>query len=265
MSEARGWGVGVEGSLGAQRVGELAVLAERLGYESFWFNVVGRSGDPVATLWEALAGTTTIEIGVGVFPLDAYPTSDIAPQLHAAGASTPRAIIGIASGQIREHVLEVTREALATLRGALPQARLATAGYGPRVLDLGGRSADVVLGSWLTPERLGWVLQQIEAGAEAGARPAPPLYLYHRAATGRDAETRLHQELAAYRRYPVHRKHQAEMGNPDVIGVAASDRGQIARQVAPYRPHCNIVLRPLTRVATDFQEWRSLLEFFAPS
>jgi len=264
MSGTHGWGVGVDGALGVQRVGELALLAERLGYNSFWFNVMGRSGDPIATLREALACTAEIEIGVGVLPLDAYPANEIAPQLTAAGASTPRAIIGIAAGQIRDHALRVTREALATLRDALPHARLATAGYGPRVLELGGRTADVVLGNWLTPERLRWVRQHIEAGAHAGERPAPPLYLYHRAARGSDAPTRLREELVAYRRYPVHQKHQAEMGNPDMIGVTASNRDAIAAQLVDYRQNCKIILKPLPRAAMDLLEWRSLLEFFAP-
>ena len=90
-------------------------------------------------------------------------------------------------------------------------------------------------------------------------------YLYHRAATGDDAILRLRKELSEYRRYPVHQSHQAAMGDPEWIGVAASDPAEIGRQLASYAQRCHVVLKPLPRDAGDLDEWRSLIRFFAPT
>lgn len=263
MSTKRG--VGVEGSLGAQAISELAALAETSGYGSFWFNVLGSGNEPVEALRRALAATRTIEIGIGVFPLDAYPAADIAPKLADAGISTRRAIIGIATGQIRKNALQLTTEAIETLRAAVPEARIATGGYGPKMLELGGRLADVFLANWLTLPRLDDFIAEVAAGAARAGRARPEICLYHRAARGPDAVQRLSAELAEYRRYPVHEKHQATMGNPAFIGVAASAPGEIAAQIAEYESRCNVVLKPLPRAAGDLDEWRALVSFFAPT
>ena len=257
-------GIGIEGALAPQAVAELAALAERSRYGSFWLNVPWSKHQPIECLNQAIRSTKTIEIGVGVFPLDAYPAPLLAEELAAIGASMPRVIIGIAAGQIRQGVIPLVRGALTTLRRALPNARLAIAGYGPKVLHLGGSAADVMLANWLTPERLDWFLEQVRIGANAAGRTMPPVYLYHRAATGPDAVLRLRNELTEYRRYPVHQKHQAEMNNPEWIGIAAVDRTDIARQLAPYGECCQVVLKPLPKDGRDVAEWRSLVEFFAP-
>lgn len=258
-------GVGVEGKLGAQGVSELATLAEESGYGSFWFNVMGTGNEPVETLRRSLAATRSIEIGVGIFPLDAHPVADIAPKLADAGVSTPRAIVGIATGQIRKNALQTTVEAIEALRAAVPEARIATGGYGPKMLELGGRLADVFLANWLTLPRLDDFIAEVEAGAKTAGRAVPDVYLYHRAARGPDAVARLSADLAEYRRYPVHEKHQATMGNPAFIGVAASVPEEIAGQIADYESRCNVVLKPLPQAVGEIDEWRALVRFFAPS
>jgi alkanesulfonate monooxygenase SsuD/methylene tetrahydromethanopterin reductase-like flavin-dependent oxidoreductase (luciferase family) len=224
-------GIGIEGSIGPDAAAELAELAERRGYESFWINVVGAGVDPIGCLRQILARTSAIEIGVGLFPLDAYPAVSLAPRLAAIGTSNRRIIVGVAGGQIRQGLLRVTADAVARLRAALPACRIATGGYGPKMLELGGRVADVVLGNWLTPQRLAWLIDNVEAGAREAARTPPPVYLYHRSACGEDAVARLSRELADYR---------------------------------PYAGRCKIVLKPLPRDIADLGEWRSLIRFFAP-
>jgi alkanesulfonate monooxygenase SsuD/methylene tetrahydromethanopterin reductase-like flavin-dependent oxidoreductase (luciferase family) len=146
-----------------------------------------------------------------------------------------------------------------------PQTRVCTAGYGPRIQDAGGRLADVVLANWMTPERLDWMIGKVREGAANAGRAVPQVYLYHRAAAGTDAAARIRAEMAAYSRYPVHAKHQAAMGNPDLIGVAAATAGETNVQLAPYGDRCRIVLKPLPRDIRDVAEWRSLIEFFRPA
>jgi alkanesulfonate monooxygenase SsuD/methylene tetrahydromethanopterin reductase-like flavin-dependent oxidoreductase (luciferase family) len=258
-------GVGIDGSVGPRAVAELAALAESCGCGSFWINVGGREIDAVESLRLALGSTKTIEIGAGVFPLDAWPASGLAARFKAEALNTPRLIIGIGAGQIREGVVALTESAMQTLRAAAPASRICTAGYGPRIQEVGGRRADVVLANWMTPERLDWMIEKVKAGADSAARAMPPIYLYHRAAVGADAATRIRAEMAAYSRYPVHAKHQAAMGNPSLIGVAASTPAEIDAQLAPYGDHCRIVLKPLARDIRDLEEWRSLIRFFRPA
>ncbi|MFI4994605.1 MAG: hypothetical protein ACHQAQ_02320 [Hyphomicrobiales bacterium] len=265
MTQIAARGIGVDGAVGPKSVAELAALAESCGYGSFWLNVLGPRMDPIESLRLAVARTRTVEIGVGVFPLDQYPTADLGRRLAAIEMSMPRVIIGVAAGQIRHGAMAITEDAVHSLRAALPQCRISTGGYGPKMLELGGRLADVVLGNWLTTERLDWLIAQVKRGAELTGRVPPPVYLYHRAATGDDAILRLRKELSEYRRYPVHQSHQAAMGNPEWIGVATSDPAEIGRQLAPYAQRCHVVLKPLPRDAGDLDEWRSLIRFFAPT
>ncbi len=263
MTKNLAYGVGVEGNLGPRNVAELARLAEEEGYASLWFNVHKWEAEPIEALQRALGETKTLEIGIGVFPLDTFPVAEIAPRLAAAGASNPRAIIGIATGQIKQGTVAITEDAIGVLRRTLPAARISTGGYGPKILELGGRLSDVVLGNFMTPERLRWLISHVEAGASAAGRKMPRIDLYHRAARGDDALARLRQEMINYRRYPVHERHQASMGNPDHIGVAVQNTREIAAQVLPYEGLCRLVLKPLPHDAPDMNEWRSLLKFFA--
>jgi hypothetical protein len=188
----------------------------------------------------------------------------ITPRLVAAGVSNPRATIGIATGQIKKGTVQITEQAIATLRAAVPEARISTGGYGPKILELGGRLSDVVLGNFMTPERLRWMISHVQAGADAAGRKLPQIDLYHRAARGEDAVDRLRQEMINYRRYPVHQRHQESMGFPDRIGVAVRSPCEIAAELAPYEGLCRPVLKPLPRNASDMEEWRSLLGFFSP-
>ena len=258
-------GVGIDGSVGPQAVAELAALAESCGYGSFWINVGGREIDSVESLRLALERTKSIEIGAGVFPLDAWPAAGLAARFKTDGLNTGRLIIGIGAGQIREGVVALTESAIKVLRVAVPASRICTAGYGPRIQEVGGRLADVVLANWMTPERLDWMIGKVKDGANAAGRRFPPIYLYHRAAAGPDAAARIRAEMAAYSRYPVHAKHQAAMGNPDLVGVAASSPAEVGGQLAPYGDRCRIVLKPLPQNLRDLEEWRSLVRFFRPA
>ena len=265
MAAALPRGVGIDGSIGPQAVAELAALAESRGYGSFWINIGGREVDAIESLRLALERTKTIEIASGVFPLDAWPAAGIASRLQAQAMNTPRLIVGVGAGQIREGVVALTEDAIRSIRAAAPQTRVCTAGYGPRIQDAGGRLADVVLANWMTPERLDWMTALVKAGADNAGRAMPPIYLYHRAAAGPDAAARIRAEMAAYSRYPVHAKHQSAMGNPNLIGVSASTPADIDAQLAPYGDRCRIVLKPLPRDIRDVAEWRSLIEFFRPA
>jgi alkanesulfonate monooxygenase SsuD/methylene tetrahydromethanopterin reductase-like flavin-dependent oxidoreductase (luciferase family) len=261
MTIARG--IGLEGAIGPPAIAEMARLAEQLGYRSFWLNVLGKV-EPFECLEQAIARTETIEVGVGLFPLDKHPADEIVARLQHGGIAVSRTILGIAGGQMKQGMLQATADAIGRLHRALPGCRVAAGGYGPKMLALGGREADAILANWSTAERLQWFVDGVKAGSDVAGRAMPPIYLYHRSAAGSDAVQRLEAELREYRRYPAHLKHQQAMGNPRYIGVAAATREDIEPQLAPYAGRCNIVLKPLARDNADLDELRDLLRFFAP-
>src|ERR1019366_3625281 len=115
-----GWGVGVPSWLGSGGVAELASVAERVGYASFWFNCAGPGAAPAVLLEAALAATDRMTIGVGVGPLDAYPCAGLGSELVAGGCDDERAIVGVGWGAERARSLGVVRHGLVTLRDALP-------------------------------------------------------------------------------------------------------------------------------------------------
>lgn len=256
-------GIGVEGVLGSEVVASLAELAEQCRYGSFWFNVRSPEVDHVGMLQLAAQRTRAIEVGAGVFPLDEYPAGKLAQTLQAQGASSPRLIIGIGAGQVREGALRLVEEGVAQLRAAVPASRIAIGAIGQNMLQLAGRVADAVLLNWLTPDRLMWARDQLASGAGTG-RPMPAVYLYHRAVRGTAAATRIQAEMAQYRQFPHHRRHQAAMGSPDLIGIAADDPREVDAQLTPYAGSCMPILRPLPADRNDVSEWQSLIRFFAP-
>jgi hypothetical protein len=257
-------GIGVEGALGSEVVASLAELAEERRYGNFWFNVRSPEVDHVGMLLLAERRTRAIEVGAGVFPLDEYPAQELGRNLLARGVSSPRLIIGIGAGQVREGALRLVEDGVAQVRAAVPAARIAIGAIGRHMLRLSGRIADAVLLNWLTPDRLMWARDQIAFGAGSG-RPLPAVYLYHRAARGGAAAARIREEMAQYRQFPHHRRHQAAMGSPELIGIAAGDPRDVDSQLQPYAGFCIPVLRPLPADRSDMSEWQSLIRFFAPA
>lgn len=256
-------GVGVDGTLPSDWIVAFAQRAEALGYGSFWYSVRPGATDPIVTLRDAVAGTHRMLIGVSAFPLDAHPGPDLGARVRGSGVPLDRVILGIASGQVKQGALRLVREGVATLRTALPGARIGVGAIGPNMLELGGRVGDAVLVNWLTPARLAWSRDLIAAGARAAGRPVPEVYLYHRAARGSGGAARIQAEMTSYRQWPVHARHQAAMGHPPLIGVVATDPREIGPQLRPYLADGIPVLRPLPENSHDRAEWQSLIEFFA--
>jgi hypothetical protein len=259
----RPYGIGVEGDLGPEGVAALAALAEECGYGHFWFNVTSTGIDHIHTLQLACERTRAFDIGTGVFPLDGFPANQMVKALKARDIPLARTIIGIGSGQVRQGALRIVEDAAATLRTAVPGCRIAVGAIGRNMLRLGGRIADALVLNWLTPERLAWAGEQL-AAEETHGRRRPAVYLYHRAALGPTAVARIQAEMERYRQYPHHQRHQAAMGSPPLIGVAAQTVDDIEPDLAPYRMVCDLVLRPLPNNRRDLGEWESLVRFFAP-
>jgi alkanesulfonate monooxygenase SsuD/methylene tetrahydromethanopterin reductase-like flavin-dependent oxidoreductase (luciferase family) len=258
------WGVGVPSWLGSGGVAELASVAERVGYASFWFNCGGPDAAPALLLEAALAATDRITIGVGVVPLDAYPCAELASELVARGCDFERVIVGVGSGAERAGSLGVVRQGLVTLRDALPRVHLSVGTASPRMIALAAELADGVLLS-MTPLAKADAIEALLKG-EAPSGRAISVDRYHRVSVGPGAADRVAAEMIAYRVWPADRPRPTRS---ELLGTAVTAIDTAAVEVgdalAAWPVTWRHVLRPLPVDPGDIGETRHLLEVLAPS
>jgi alkanesulfonate monooxygenase SsuD/methylene tetrahydromethanopterin reductase-like flavin-dependent oxidoreductase (luciferase family) len=263
MRSAAEWGVGVPSWFGSGGVAELASMAERVGYASFWFNCSGPNAAPAGLLEAALAATDRITIGVGVVPLDAYPCADLASELVARGCDSARVIFGVGSGAERARPLELVRHGLLTLRDALPRVRLSVGTASPRMTALAGQLADSLLLS-MTPLAKVNAIEALLNGGAASRRDIS-VYRYHRVSVGPGAAGRVAAEMIAYRVWPADRPPPSRS---ELLGTAVTDIGrpdiEVGDALAAWPLEWRHVLRPLPMDQRDMGETRHLLEVLAP-
>lgn len=237
---------------GAAGALELALEAERLGYESVWVSELA-TYDAMALACAIATRTSRIRIGTAIVPV-----STRTPALHAMGLSTlghlapGRAVVGFGistptivegwHGQpgVVERAVHFTRELFSYLDGALagermpggfrlespaprPPARFVGA-LGPRMREFTRRHAD------------GLILNFAPRSALAGiAREEPgEVVLPIRIAIGADleaAERRFRREAASYLRVPAYEASLAAMGYP---GVAPQGELQAMADALPH-------------------------------
>ena len=190
-----GWrGFGVAGALPAELIRELAPAAEAAGYHTFWVNDTPH-GDGLAALRAAADVTATVQLGVGVIPLDRQPAEDIARRVVDLGLPQERLLVGVGSG--RQHGgLARVRDGARLLTEQLA-AVIVIGALGPKMCALAGQRADGVLLNWLTAEYVAPSAAIVDqAAAEAGAAPAP------------------HPRVRAHRLWPGSRRSPGTGGEP---------------------------------------------------
>jgi hypothetical protein len=229
------WGVGVSGDMPTDEIVDMAVLSDEMGYRSFWVNVPRIGMDPVA-LMNAIAGrTTSLDVGVGVVPLDAYPPERLAQQAKSAGLNDRRFIIGVGCGRASAGQLALVRAGIDALRGAVPAARIAISAVGPKMFSLGANAADAIVTSMMQPERA----RQTER--DVTRPPGHSVYLYHRVAEGVRGTNLLRQEMLAMGAWTNPR--DASRRKP--LGTALGSGGDLIEDLRRYPMDWTPVLRPL--------------------
>ncbi len=209
-------GFACSGTLAAAEIAATAHEAEELGYRCVWITVIRDVTDPVQVLEAALEATTTLEVGLGLVPLDAFPAGQLAPRLaHVPG----RALVGLGIGQHQHEAPAFWRDGAATFRRLAPDVRICVGSYGAKVLRAAGPWVDAALLNWMTRERVDWAQRQLNIEREA--RPPCPLYVYVPAAIGAGGADRLREARVTMARYPYHGRHQASLGAsaPEVLAV----------------------------------------------
>ncbi|MEO7295945.1 MAG: LLM class flavin-dependent oxidoreductase [Candidatus Limnocylindria bacterium] len=212
----------------------LGAELERLGYSALWVNDTPR-GDGLATLAEVAAGTTSLQLGIGVIALSEHAPAAIAARLQAVELPAGRLTLGVGSGSSSS--LQLVRDGVAELRRLLPDLPIAVAAVGPRMAHLAGEIADVVVANWALPDRLALIRERVAAGADAAGRPAPRFLAYVRTAVGQGAVERNQDEMERYRGYGPHYARAFDAQGDELIGVAVESGYpvEVAAGLAPYR------------------------------
>ena len=134
MSSERG--LGVAAGLDPEIATPLAERCEALGYSSMWSNDhPGASG--LDTLAAFAEGSEQLELGVAVMALDRHQPAEINQRIERLGLDRRRLWIGLGAG-FSERPLTTMRNAIGTLREALPGVRLVLAAMGPKMCALAG-------------------------------------------------------------------------------------------------------------------------------
>jgi alkanesulfonate monooxygenase SsuD/methylene tetrahydromethanopterin reductase-like flavin-dependent oxidoreductase (luciferase family) len=226
-------------------LGELARTLETLGYAGVWTNdIPGHHG--VAAVTGLTRGGAELTLGIGVISVADHTPSSIAAEIHRSGVDPQRLILGVGSGGSRS--LALVRESVAVLREELPGVRLAIAALGPRMCELAGEIADVVLLNWATPVRIAWARERVAVGAARASRQPPDVAAYVRVAVCPGAHERLDRERRRYAGFGAYRRQFKAQGEIPGITALPSD---VPSALAPYLAALDIcVVRALAEADT---------------
>ncbi|MDR7556137.1 MAG: LLM class flavin-dependent oxidoreductase [Armatimonadota bacterium] len=185
---------------------DLAVLADRLGYDSLWVPE-GRGRELCSLLGAMARATRRVRLATGIMPIFSRP-----PALAAMAAATladltaGRFVLGLGTGhpsivedgydQAYRRPLDAMREYVEIVRRALRGDRVATSGQvfrvrdfqleappshpvpiyvaalGEQMLQLAGQVADGVILNWMGPARAAWAAERARRAArDAGRDP----------------------------------------------------------------------------------------------
>ena len=212
MAIARGFGIA--GAVDHHIAARLAAAAQAAVYATFWVNDTP-GGDGLGSLAAAATATSTIQLGVGVIPIDRQPGDVIAGRVIELGLPQDRLILGIGSGGLVHGARDAVREGALVLRERLT-ARITVGALGPRMCEVAGEAADGVLLNWLTPDYLPALAQITRSSAGHAGRPGPWIGAYVRVALDGPAIARLEEESSRYAQFPQYAAHFERMGVPAI-------------------------------------------------
>ena len=193
---------------------EVAVLAERHGYASFWVN--GSPPDGALDIIERAAAHTDLALGVGVFPLTRITAEDLVAEVRQRGLPQDRLWLGVGSNR-KPGALGEVRQAVHILHESL-DVRVVTAAVGPKMTALAGEVADAVIFTWWIAPEVKRSRVLLEQGAAAVGRKAPLVVSYIRCALLPQAAAALAERAEVYDATPHYRDVFARNG------LTAADR-----------------------------------------
>ncbi|MEX0151052.1 LLM class flavin-dependent oxidoreductase [Microbacterium sp. LMI1-1-1.1] len=230
--------LGVAGSLGPAAIAQIAVAAEKAGFDTLWVNDTP-DGDALAALAAAAEVTGRLRLATGVVPVDRRPPSMIAEEVASLGLPTERLTLGIGSGIAREGALGRVREAVEVLHDAgVP--RVVVGALGPKMRRLGATAAEGVLLNWVPPAEAAAQTRELKALASTAH-----VAVYVRTAIVSAARARLDAETARYAAFPNYAANFARMG-VDAAATTIRDVTELGDALEAYTEAADeVVLRAI--------------------
>ncbi len=206
-------GFGIDASVPREVALEVAGLAEEAGYGSFWVN--GSPHGEALDIIEGAVERTSLDIGVGVFPLTKIPADELVAQIRVRGLPQERLWLGVGSDR-RPGALDDVRGAARTFRDDLDVV-VTTGAVGPKMLALAGEVADAVILTWSFKAEVERARPIIEDAAGKAGRIPPTLISFIRCGLLPQAKEAVERRAAAYD--AIAHYHEVFERN----GVAAAD------------------------------------------
>lgn len=191
-------GFGIDASVPLDVALEVAGLVEQAGYGSFWVN--GSPHDAALDIIEGALDRTSLDVGVGVFPLSKISAGDLVTQVQGRGLPQERLWLGVGSDR-RPGALDDVRDAARTLRDEL-EVIVTTGAVGPKMLALAGEVADAVILTWSFAAEVENARPIIEEAAEKAGRVPPTLVSFIRCGLLPQAVEAIEKRANAYDAIP---------------------------------------------------------------
>jgi len=171
-------GFGIDASVRVEVASQVASLVERAGYTSFWVN--GSPHQGALDILEAAAERTSLDLGVGVFPLPKISAMELVTEVTNRRLSQERLWLGVGSAR-RPGALTEVRQAVKTINGEL-DVTVTTGAVGPKMTALAGELSDAVIFTWSIAAEVQQNRVILRKAAEAFDRQPPIVVSFIRCA-----------------------------------------------------------------------------------
>lgn len=211
-------GFGIDANTTLDVAVEVASLAERAGYGSFWVN--GSPHDGALSIIDAALEITTLDVGIGVFPLTEISADQLVSEVTDRGLPQERIWLGVGSNR-SPGALDEVREAAHTLREGLA-VKVVTGAVGPRMMALAGEVADAVVLTWSFAAEVERIRPFLSEAARAADREPPAVISFVRCGLLPQAQEAVEERAGAYAAIPryqeVFDRHGMEATDAVVTG-----------------------------------------------
>ena len=187
-------GFGIDASVAVDVAADVASLVERAGYGSFWVN--GSPHDGALDILEAVAERTSLDLGVGVFPLPKISATELVAEVGKRRLPQERLWLGVGSAR-RPGALAEVRQAVNAINGEL-EVTLTTGAVGPKMTALAGELSDAVIFTWSIAAEVEANRVILRQAAEAAHRKPPTVVSFIRCGLLPQAASAIAERADAY-------------------------------------------------------------------
>ncbi|HEX6300985.1 MAG TPA: LLM class flavin-dependent oxidoreductase [Acidimicrobiia bacterium] len=217
-------GFGIDASLPLDVALEVANLAERAGYSSFWVN--GSPHDGALNIIQGALERTELDVGVGVFPLTKISADELVNEVRERELAENRLWLGVGSNR-QPGALGEVRQAAHTIREELG-VKVITGAVGPKMMALAADVADAVILTWSFAAEVEQARRILDEEAQRAGRESPRVVSFIRCGLLPQAADAIAERAAAYDAIPHYRKVFARHGltAADTV-VTGTDRAEL--------------------------------------